>query len=291
MERLEPTIETYLESSVVASGRGRNWPGIDIMTARIEDAGFEVDGLCTHTLAMNVGRAFHVEGRIDGRRARSLMEPGMLKIVEAGPRSVWRWDPGEPIEMLHVSVAAAALADYAGELELTAPPELPTRVGFRDAELARLAAALAAELQSPLTRSLVADALRIELVSRLLAEHSASAGAAILPRASNRIGLRTLRRIDEYVDAHLGQTIGIDDLAEVAGLSRFHFARLFRATVGTTPHRYVLERRLDRARELLRSPRAVLRDVAVATGFADQSHLTRLVKRRYGVTPAILRAG
>jgi AraC family transcriptional regulator len=83
----------------------------------------------------------------------------------------------------------------------------------------------------------------------------------------------------------------IGDLAALAGLSRFHFARVFRATVGTTPHRYVLERRLERARRLLKTTATAVRDIAVATGFADQSHLTRLVKRRFGVTPGALRSG
>jgi AraC family transcriptional regulator len=83
----------------------------------------------------------------------------------------------------------------------------------------------------------------------------------------------------------------IEDLATLAGMSRFHFARVFRATVGTTPHRYVLERRLERARSLLKTTATAVRDVALTTGFADQSHLTRLIKRRFGVTPGVLRSG
>jgi AraC family transcriptional regulator len=283
------TIETFLERSVVESSRERMWPGLEVMTARITEDGLDVDGLRAHTLAINTGRPFRVEGRIDGRLTDSVMSTGAMKIVEAGPRSVWRWDAGEPIEMLHVSIADEALRTYAGELGLMATPEVRTCVGFADANLARIAEALATELQSPYARSLVADALRIELMYRLLTEHSSLASDAVRVPA-NRLGARTLRLLDDYIDAALGQNIGISDLAALVGMSRFHFARLFRATVGSTPHQYVLERRLERARELLRFDDVPLRDIATATGFSDQSHLTRHVKRRFGRTPAALRA-
>jgi AraC family transcriptional regulator len=102
--------------------------------------------------------------------------------------------------------------------------------------------------------------------------------------------MQALRLIDDYIEANLGTDMRIGDLAGLAAMSRFHFTRVFRATVGTTPHRYVLERRLERARNLLRTTTVAVRDIAVATGFADQSHLTRLVKRRFGVTPGALRS-
>jgi AraC family transcriptional regulator len=105
------------------------------------------------------------------------------------------------------------------------------------------------------------------------------------------MGARALRLIDQYIDAHLGTDMRIADLAALAGMSRFHFARSFRATVGNTPHQYVLQRRLQRARTMLQTTSLAVRDIAVATGFADQSHLTRLVKQRFGVTPGALRAG
>jgi AraC family transcriptional regulator len=124
----------------------------------------------------------------------------------------------------------------------------------------------------------------------MVADHTSLRGSAVrLPK--QRIGARALRLIDDYIESNLGTDMRIGDLAALAGMSRFHFTRCFRNTVGTTPHRYVLERRLERARNLLQTTALGLRDVAVTTGFADQSHLTRLVKRRFGVTPGALRAG
>jgi len=140
-------------------------------------------------------------------------------------------------------------------------------------------------------RSLVADGLRIELIVRLLDGYSSLPPGVAGRLGRARLGSRTLGLLDDYVRAHLDAQIRISDLAALAGMSRFHFARVFRASVGRTPHRYVLERRLDRARELVRSSGAPLRDIAAMTGFADQSHLTRTFKRTFGTTPAALRAG
>jgi AraC family transcriptional regulator len=284
------SIESVLEDSVLTSGRASGWDGFEVMTARIAGDGFEVDGLRSHTLAINVGRPFVLEARIDGRRSDGAMPERAMKIVAAGPRSVWRWNGGAPIDMLHVSIDDVVLRTFAAELGL-AQPELGTRVGFEDPVLLRSALALEGALGEPATRSLAADGLRIDLITRLLDAHSSlpRGAAGRLPRT--RLGTRTLRLLDEYVHAHLDSDIHIGDLAALAGMSRFHFARVFRASVGQPPHRYVLERRLARARELIRSSDAPLRDVAAMTGFADQSHLTRSFKRSFGITPGALRAG
>jgi len=279
-----------MPAEVVDSSRGRPWPGLELMTARIAQGGLDIDGLQTHTLAINVGRPFRVDGRIDGRSVFGDMHPGAMKLVAAGPHSTWIWDAGRPIDMLHVSVSDDVLRTGALELDARGLPDVQTTVGFVDPDLARLSYALAAEAHTPLGGSLVADALRIELIARLIDGHTSLRGsAARFPK--QRMGARALRLIDAYVDAHLGTDMRIADLAALAGMSRFHFARSFRATVGITPHRYVLERRLERARVLLQTTSLAVRDVAATTGFADQSHLTRLVKQRFGVTPVALRAG
>ncbi len=260
------------------------------MRARLSDGLLDVDGLQTHTLAINVGRAFRLEGRVEGRGASGAMAAGAMKIVEAGVRSRWRWD-GSPIEMLHVSVADEIVRAAARELDLAIDPEIATRVGVADAPLERIVRSLGEELLQRQTSSLVAEALRIDLVTHLFATYSSLAGTGALRLPRRRLGARTLRLLDDYIESHLGHDVSIGDLAALAGVSRFHFARTFRATVGLPPHRYVLVRRLERARELLRSPSLPLREIAALTGFADQSHLTRQMKRMYGATPGTLRGG
>lgn len=98
-----------------------------------------------------------------------------------------------------------------------------------------------------------------------------------------------LRRLDAFMREHLAEDISVKALAELAGLSPFHFVRVFKQTTGLTPHRYLLERRLERARELLRCRSLALAEVAITAGFCDQSHFTLHFKRAYGLTPGEFR--
>jgi len=95
----------------------------------------------------------------------------------------------------------------------------------------------------------------------------------------------TIRKIRGFIDAHLGEPIDVAALARIAGLSVFHFSRQFRLSTGLTPHRYVMQRRLDGARVLLETTQLPLSEIAAATGFADQGHLTRRFRQRDGTTP------
>ena len=109
--------------------------------------------------------------------------------------------------------------------------------------------------------------------------------------ASRRGGLPpgALKRVQQYVEEHLAERVSIERLATIAGLSVFHFARAFRQSQGMTPHSYLLHRRIMRAQELLRATESPLSEIALVSGFADQSHLARHFRERVGVSPAIFR--
>lgn len=100
---------------------------------------------------------------------------------------------------------------------------------------------------------------------------------------------QVLRRVREYVDAHLGDDIEVERLAIVAGLSLHHFARAFKASVGIPPHRFMVERRIAVARNLLTSTDRSIPDIALAAGFSDQSHLSRHFRQSLGISPSAFR--
>jgi AraC-like DNA-binding protein len=108
------------------------------------------------------------------------------------------------------------------------------------------------------------------------------------PSARVRGGLppKALRRVRDYIDAHLEDSIGLKDLAEVAGLSMFHFARAFKQSQGMTPNCYLFQRRVERAQQLLADSDLPLSEIANATGFSDQSHFARRFRAHVGTTPA-----
>jgi AraC-like DNA-binding protein len=95
----------------------------------------------------------------------------------------------------------------------------------------------------------------------------------------------TLNRLRGFIDANLGANIDLGSLATNAELSLFHFARAFKQSEGVTPHRYILERRVAKARELLTGSREPLAQIALATGFADQSHFARRFREVVGLSP------
>jgi AraC family transcriptional regulator len=95
--------------------------------------------------------------------------------------------------------------------------------------------------------------------------------------------------VAEYTRAHLADVITLDGLAGAVSLSPYHFARLFRATTGMTPHAFVTEHRLMVARDRLLRGGSSVAEVAFSVGFLNVSHFRRLFRRRYGLTPADLR--
>lgn len=99
----------------------------------------------------------------------------------------------------------------------------------------------------------------------------------------------TLRRVRAYVDANLASRLELADLAAIANLSRCHFAYAFKQSQGCTPHRYVMSRRLEKACELLEASTVPIVEIALATGFADQSHFSRCFRTFFGISPLAFR--
>ena len=113
--------------------------------------------------------------------------------------------------------------------------------------------------------------------------------APVRPPIRGGLPPRALRRVREFIEAHLEQNISIQALAATAGLSMFHFARAFKQSEGMTPHDYLVQCRVRRARDLLAATDLPLSEIALAAGFADQSHCARRFREHVGVTPSSYR--
>jgi AraC family transcriptional regulator len=172
-------------------------------------------------------------------------------------------------------VALAAAEDNAIEAQLI------ERMPGYDKGLLDLARTLASESaggypEGPLFWNECASAF----VDCLVARHTSRP----IRQARGTLGRNVLDRLRDYIHAHLDEPIEVGALADLAGRSPFQFTRVFARSVGITPHRYIVHLRLQRAIELVRDGRCSLAQIAAHTGFADQSHLSRWVRRVYGVS-------
>jgi len=106
-----------------------------------------------------------------------------------------------------------------------------------------------------------------------------------VPQARSGLPPATMRHVRDYVETHLAGNIDLTALANVAGVSLFHFAREFKRSAGVTPHYYLMQKRVERAQQLLANSDLTLAEVALAAGFSDQSHLARRFREMLGLTP------
>ncbi len=131
-----------------------------------------------------------------------------------------------------------------------------------------------------------------EVMRTLLETLARRIGSPVLDRhGRERLPTRTLRRLRDFVESSLADDLNVTMMAEIAELSPAHFARAFAATVGMTPFRYVMTRRLARAHELLVGTQRSALDIALDVGFKTPSHFTFRFRREFGVTPRAIRPG
>jgi AraC-like DNA-binding protein len=153
----------------------------------------------------------------------------------------------------------------------------------RDLTLQRLIEAVWHEAETDHAAGrLFIDGAVMSIVGRLVA----STGRPIRRAISSRpLEAATLRRVEAYMDASLVDSAGIADLAALCGMRDYEFTRAFKAATGMPPHRYGIERRLERAKQLLANSGDPLAEIAYAVGFASQSHMTDVFRVKLGVTP------
>lgn len=244
-----------------------------------------------HAILVNVGRPFRLVETLDGRPTTTRGAPGDVGVVPSGAELHLRSVDGtpQPVTSLAFLLAPELLDEVFDAAGLRASPLVPV-VGARSPQVAQIAGLV----RPVLPEAAGLAALHLETLGYALAVAVASdhSEARTVPEPSvAQLSSAQLNRVVHHVEDNLAAPLALADLAALAHVSPFHFARLFRASTGRSPHAYVIERRVARAEELLTRTGLPLVEVAVACGFADQSHLTRQMVRHLGRTPSALRRG
>ena len=150
---------------------------------------------------------------------------------------------------------------------------------------------LADNLRSEIAEPGFASLMMIEGLSRAISVALARIDPKTIRAEADRIHLPAfkLRRVIEFIDARLDKDLRLEDLAQVANLSTFHFARVFKRATGVSPYQFVRQRRIEMACALLREDSLDLAQLALACGFSNQSHFTSEFSRQLGVSPGRFR--
>ena len=153
----------------------------------------------------------------------------------------------------------------------------------KDFLIEQIVLALLKEAGSPTpVNRLYAESLSQTLFFYLLKNYSP---ASFKRKASGGLSGYKLRRVTEFIEENMGDDLTLGKIAEVAGLSQFHFARVFRQTTGLTPQQYVMKKRLENAKQLLAFSDLPLIEISLRSGFKNQSHFTTLFRKFTKLTP------
>jgi len=162
---------------------------------------------------------------------------------------------------------------------------LPLQMQLRDEKIEHIALAIKAELEEQDRHDRVcAEGLGLVLATQLL-----RSGRVHSNRVPRGLTHRQEQRAKDFIGQNLTKDFSLTELAAVTGISPSHFRVLFKQTVGLPVHKYVIKCRVEYAIELLSKGRVNLSDVALNSGFADQSHMSRCMRRVIGLTPAQVR--
>ena len=240
-----------------------------------------LEGVPGSVLMFNISPVQRLRQTREGRSFVSDMLSGEMTLLPRGTPSQWSWNSS--CDRLDVIFSADVLGEGSSL-------DVVDRYAFRDAEMEVICRRLYHELSlSGPTDQLYWESLIMNLAVISLLRHStASSATRILP--SGGLSRNQARRVLEYVESNLSHDLSLRELSEIADLSLHHFARMFKQTIGVAPHRYVLERRLERAKMMLRSAKESLVDISLSAGFDSQSHFTSTFHRMVGATPTEFQA-
>lgn len=224
----------------------------------------------------------------DGRHKRKpATEPGALALYDM--RRSWCADIRDPFDTLQVFLPISSFREFAAERRSSF---LDFRYQIEETRYDSVMLHLMQAMLPTLERPHELSALYLDSMLLAMRDHIAETYGGFTSKATNtRLGLtaRQLRHALEYIEANLGGDISLSDVAGASGTSVSSLTRGFKATLGISPHRWVLNRRIALAQRLIYERAKPLSEVAASCGFADQSHLTRVFVRNVGSSPAAWR--
>jgi AraC family transcriptional regulator len=276
-------METYVPAAITVVRRSVKWPGILVHERRGKAGQVNYAGGIRQHVFYHFLRPLRSEVVLGLEKKTVSYQAGEARFTPAGHPVAFRWT-GE-VQVLMLGFEPWFFERVAAELgtSTTLPAETNNSKLAADHPACALMQQLRRELDAPAGAALAAEGLARVIAVLLLREFDHIPSTKPAKPAPPRAVLKVV----ELMRQRLADSLALEELAEVAGLSPFHFARQFKTATGHPPHDYLIRLRVDRAQELIRQHRHewTLAAIAHECGFADQSHMARHFKRVLGVNP------
>lgn len=274
----------------IVSSQDLGWQSIVVEEFQQPPGNGEFDPHNDHTIALCLAtKPYRIWQAIGDRSYMGIYNKGDLSIAPAELPCSYKVYGHD--HFLEIRIPPQFLNKVAIEVMNCDLDRLELRTEFRDRnpQIEQLAMMLRAELHQGKSKvgQLYIDSLANALTVNLLRDYSATKPQV----ASYEGGLsdRQILRVTDYINEHLTQSIKLEDLARYLGISQFHFSRLFKQSTGISPHQYVMQQRIELAKQLLKRKDIAIADVALNCGFNSQSHLGKYFRQITGMTPKTYR--
>lgn len=243
-------------------------------------------------ICIHVGPPVFAACRHGAHQHRGTIIYGDVDIIPPNTPAAWELHGTDTdlIIKLNQNLIRSVVRDSGRDLRFL---EIRSRFQWRDPQIEHIAWALKAEMENGFPSGrLYTDSLATALASRIVGSHSSMSRGfcADTNHLAGGISSWRLREVLSFMEDNLAQDLSLSQVADVAGLSASHFKTLFRRSLGVSPHRYLIRRRIERAAVLLRERKLSIAEIALETGFCHQSHLARHMRRILGVSPRQVRS-
>lgn len=271
------------ERSPFLTSNGSRWSHINLASFDLPAAEMPKYRLDQCGIGINIGQSFGLERVLEGTLQKGFIPPGGSCLCPSHYHQAYRWDRRNQI--IYLNLTSDLLSLHAIELLQTDRVELIPQFAIQDGLIYQIGLALQAELRSQQSSGrLYVETMANALAVHLLRHYSTTQGYRTVD-CNGGLPQHKLRLVMDYINDYLERELSLNELAAIAQLSQYHFCRAFKQTIGVSPHQYVIQQRVERAKQVLKQGEMTIGEVAIACGFTHQSHLHRHFKRLMGVTP------
>ncbi|MBS0251538.1 MAG: helix-turn-helix transcriptional regulator [Proteobacteria bacterium] len=281
-------LPTWVPGTLLSDSATENWTEVRLRAYQFNPLDVYIPAMRDYLIVYFCEGSTVLNRRCAGRWQSEHVGPGFASLLTHARESDWNW--ADPVTVQHLYISTSKISDIASEVlekDITYV-ELQDLVRTDDKVLLYLIKSLIDEQCSgALGGAIYVESLTNQIGIHLLRKYSSEFRER--PQAPGGLTCAQAKRVREFIHENLDNSISLADMAQVVNLSVFHFVKQFQKKFGCAPYAYVMAQRLDRVKQLITDEPISLKVAAAQCGFSDQSHMTRVFRRVFKITPGEFR--